>query len=126
MRILHVFDHSLPVQSGYVTRSLGIINSQRARGWDTIHLTTPRQPGPYEAEQSFDDLKFHRTPPVKSNRPVLREALEMRATVRSLWHLAARAHPDVLHAHSPVLNAIPAMIVGRMLGIPVVYEIRAF
>jgi glycogen(starch) synthase len=32
----------------------------------------------------------------------------------------------VIHAHSPVLNAVPAIRVGRALGIPVVYEIRAF
>src|SRR5574338_53758 len=40
--------------------------------------------------------------------------------------LARELRPDVLHAHSPVLNAIPAIRVGRKLGIPVVYEIRAF
>ena len=33
--------------------------------------------------------------------------------------------PHILHAHSPVLNAIPALRVGRRLGIPVVYEVRA-
>ena len=33
---------------------------------------------------------------------------------------------DVLHAHSPVLNALPALRVGARLGIPVVYEVRAF
>ena len=32
----------------------------------------------------------------------------------------------MLHAHSPVLNALPALRVGRRLGIPVVYEVRAF
>jgi PEP-CTERM/exosortase A-associated glycosyltransferase len=32
----------------------------------------------------------------------------------------------LLHAHSPVLNAIPAIRAGRKLGLPVVYEIRAF
>ena len=32
----------------------------------------------------------------------------------------------MLHAHSPVLNAIPALRVGRRLGLPVVYEVRAF
>jgi PEP-CTERM/exosortase A-associated glycosyltransferase len=31
----------------------------------------------------------------------------------------------VIHAHSPVLNAIPALHVGAHLGIPVVYEVRA-
>jgi PEP-CTERM/exosortase A-associated glycosyltransferase len=34
--------------------------------------------------------------------------------------------PDVLHVHSPILNAVPALWVGRKLGIPVIYEIRAF
>ena len=29
MRILHILDHSLPLQSGYVFRTLGIINQQR-------------------------------------------------------------------------------------------------
>lgn len=126
MRILHVFDHSLPVQSGYVTRSLGIIKSQRARGWETIHLTTPRQPGPHESEQVFDDLTFHRTAPVKFRVPVVREMLEMGTTVRALSNLVKKKRPDILHAHSPVLNAIPAIIVGRSGGIPVVYEVRAF
>jgi PEP-CTERM/exosortase A-associated glycosyltransferase len=39
---------------------------------------------------------------------------------------AKSVKPDILHAHSPVLNAIAALRVGRKLGIPVVYEIRAF
>ncbi|TMG75742.1 MAG: glycosyltransferase, exosortase A system-associated, partial [Betaproteobacteria bacterium] len=39
--------------------------------------------------------------------------------------VARRRRPDVLHAHSPVLNAIPALRVGRRLGIPVLYELRA-
>ena len=34
--------------------------------------------------------------------------------------------PDLIHAHSPILNAIPAIRSGRRLGIPIVYEIRAF
>jgi glycosyltransferase involved in cell wall biosynthesis len=39
----------------------------------------------------------------------------------------ARAwRPDVLHAHSPALCGLAAVRAGRRLGIPVVYEIRAF
>ncbi len=33
---------------------------------------------------------------------------------------------DLLHAHSPVLDALAALRVGKRLGIPVIYEIRAF
>ena len=36
-----------------------------------------------------------------------------------------RIRPHILHAHSPVLNAIPALRVGRRLNMPVVYEMRA-
>jgi len=50
---------------------------------------------------------------------------EMIATTRRLRALAGEFKPDVLHAHSPVLNAFPALWVGRRLGIPVVYEVRA-
>jgi PEP-CTERM/exosortase A-associated glycosyltransferase len=34
--------------------------------------------------------------------------------------------PHIIHAHSPVLNAIPTLRVGKELGVPVVYEVRAF
>ncbi|MGC5215814.1 glycosyltransferase, partial [Klebsiella pneumoniae] len=34
--------------------------------------------------------------------------------------------PDILHAHSPVLDAIAALRVARARRLPLVYEIRAF
>ena len=39
---------------------------------------------------------------------------------------ARRESARVIHAHSPVLNGLPALWAGRRLGIPVVYEARAF
>jgi len=50
---------------------------------------------------------------------------EMRATARRIEELIDRFKPDVLHAHSPVLNALPALWVGRRRSLPVVYEVRA-
>jgi hypothetical protein len=58
--------------------------------------------------------------------PGLGEMALMRRIERRLAEVAAAVRPQVLHAHSPVLNAIPALRVGRKLGIPVVYEVRAF
>jgi PEP-CTERM/exosortase A-associated glycosyltransferase len=46
--------------------------------------------------------------------------------VRRLHQIAKASRPHILHAHSPSLNAIAALRVGQALGIPVVYEIRAF
>ena len=44
------------------------------------------------------------------------------ACIREIVH---KEHIQVLHAHSPILNAIPALWVGYRVGIPVVYEVRA-
>jgi PEP-CTERM/exosortase A-associated glycosyltransferase len=75
-----------------------------------------------------DGWQFYRTLAsggVLKNVPALREIKLMSDTARRLEELARQLRPDILHAHSPVLNAIPAMRVGRRLGIPVVYEVRA-
>ncbi len=50
----------------------------------------------------------------------------MRQIEARLEQVARQVQPHILHAHSPVLDAIPALRVGRRLGLPVVYEVRAF
>lgn len=126
MRILHVFDHSLPLHSGYTFRSAAILREQRARGWETFHLTSPKQ-GATEAEvETADGLEFHRTPPVPGGSGLIGLLAQMKATEARLEQLARSLRPDIIHAHSPVLNAIPALRVGQRLGIPSAYEVRAF
>jgi PEP-CTERM/exosortase A-associated glycosyltransferase len=129
VHILHILDHSLPLHSGYVFRTVALLRQQRALGWHTVHVTTPRQgdcPVPLEEHDGFD---FHRTrmsPSVLDRVPGMRVAREMIRTERRIEGLVQRLRPDVLHAHSPVLNVLPALRVGRRHGIPVVYEVRAF
>ena len=60
-RILHVFDHSIPLQSGYTFRSRAILREQRRLGWETVHLTGPKQGARVPSEESVDGLDFHRT-----------------------------------------------------------------
>ena len=50
----------------------------------------------------------------------------MRRLEARVMDQARRLRPHIIHVHSPVLNAIPALRVGRKLGIPVAYEVRAF
>lgn len=127
MRILHVLDHSLPLHSGYAFRTVAILREQRALGWDTLQLTTPRQQG----GSDFDDVdgwRFFRTPLPRSSLdrvPGANYLREMAATSRRLDHLIATFRPDVLHAHSPVLDVLPALRAGRRHTLPVVYELRA-
>jgi glycogen(starch) synthase len=128
MRILHVLDHSLPAQSGYVYRTLGILREQAALGWQTLQLTTPKQPVAHGLEETVDGWAFQRTPggPSLPGMPrFLRECAGILATRRRLRALAEDWQPDILHAHSPVSNALAAMLVARQLNIPLVYEVRA-
>lgn len=126
MRILHILDHSLPLHSGYTFRTAAILREQRALGWETFHLTSPKQ-GQVAAEfEDVDGLRFYRTDVPPTGPPILNELRQIKATETCLEQLARELRPDILHAHSPVLNAIPALRVGKRLGIPVVYEIRAF
>jgi PEP-CTERM/exosortase A-associated glycosyltransferase len=128
MRILHVLDHSPPVQSGYVYRTLAILREQVEVGWQVLSLTTPKQPTGAALREVIDGFEFVRTRNRLDRRRLPKIASEwaiVRATTRRLEEIAREWRPSVLHAHSPVLNALAALSVGRRLGVPVVYEIRA-
>ncbi len=128
MRILHVFDHSLPLQSGYVFRSLGILSAQRGFGWETVQVVGPRHNTWTGAEETVDGWTFHRTrrpDRVLSRVPVGREVMEMRALQTRLGEVIASTRPDIVHAHSPVLVGWPALRAARRAGLPFVYEVRA-
>jgi PEP-CTERM/exosortase A-associated glycosyltransferase len=126
--VLHIFDHSLPLHSGYSFRSMALLREQRRRGWHTAHLTTPKHTLPGAACETIDGFLFYRTPPLRHlrNVPVLAEMSLIRAVARRIEAVAATERPDLLHAHSPVLNALAALWAGRRLSLPVVYEVRAF
>ena len=128
MRILHVLDHSLPLHSGYAFRTAAILREQRALGWETIHVTTPRVQGSAENTEEAEGLLFHRTvrkEGLASHIPGGGYANEMAATAARIDGLVAQFRPDIIHAHSPVLTALPALWVGRRHRLPVVYEVRA-
>ena len=121
MKILHVLDHSIPLHSGYSFRTLSILREQRMLGWETVHLTTPKQ-GPTKIEsEDTDGLTFYRTPSEKG----VGLLAQMRLTARRLRELIQQTQPDIIHAHSPVLNALPSLWDGWRLDLPVVYEMRA-
>ena len=128
MRILHILDHSLPLQSGYVYRTLGIVTQQRAMGWEPLLLTSGKHYAPGPARERIGDWEFRRTPRptgLAARLPWLRELRIVGDLERQLDDVIGEMRPQILHAHSPVLNAMSALRAGRRHAIPVVYEVRA-
>lgn len=125
-RILHVLDHSLPAHSGYTFRTRALMKAQVAKGWEVAGVTGVRHPEPGPDGETVDGLTFYRTPPIAPAPPPIREWREIGALAKRVEALAREWKPDVLHAHSPVLDGLAALRVGKRLGIPVIYEIRAF
>jgi PEP-CTERM/exosortase A-associated glycosyltransferase len=129
MRVLHILDHSIPLHSGYTFRTAAILREQRALGWETFHLTSPKHTASGPDEENVDGLHFFRThwqPFGIAKLPAIGEWFLMKALEVRLEEIVAKVRPDIVHAHSPVLNALPAIRVARRHGIPIVYEIRAF
>jgi len=125
-RILHVLDHSLPMHSGYAFRTRAILKAQIAAGNEVRGITGMRHTAEGPAIDLQDSLIFHRTAGTASGPTGMRELREISALTDAIIALAQTWRPDVLHAHSPALCGLAAARAGKKLGIPVVYEIRAF
>lgn len=131
-RILHVLDHSLPLHSGYSFRTRAILTAQHRAGLEVRGVTSVRHQASLpagshvEAVEQHDGLTFHRTMEPVSGPPGLREWRDIAALARATEATAAIWKPDILHAHSPALDGLAAIRAGRRLGLPVLYEIRAF
>ncbi|HVI99776.1 MAG TPA: TIGR04063 family PEP-CTERM/XrtA system glycosyltransferase [Sphingomonas sp.] len=126
MRILHVLDHGLPLQSGYTFRTRAILKAEEAKGWAVAAVTGPRHDVAPAAREQVDGLDFFRTtPPPRAPSPI-GEWREIAAFAARIEAAIEDFRPDVLHAHSPVLDALAALRVARRRGLPVLYEIRAF
>lgn len=124
--MLHVLDHSLPLHSGYTFRTRAILKAQAADGIDLCAITGMRHSAEGPAVEEIDGLTFHRTVGVASGPPAVREWREVGALAQAIVRLGREWRPQVLHAHSPALCGLAAARAARTLGIPLVYEIRAF
>ncbi len=129
MKILHVFDHSIPIQDGYATRSRCILKQQQAFGWQTSHLTGPKQ-GQYKDDvETVSGIKFYRTKAgetILHRLPIVQQLGTISDIYKRLLTVIDTEKPQIIHAHSPALNGVAAALASKKTGIPFVYEIRAF
>jgi PEP-CTERM/exosortase A-associated glycosyltransferase len=126
MRILHVLDRSLPIVAGYTTRTAAIVGQEAALGLEPVALTGARQGA--SAGGVIEGVPHLRTlaPALAARAPMIGLAAEMFALGRRIVAVHREAPVDLVHAHSPILCGLPALAAARRLGLPTVYEIRAF
>jgi hypothetical protein len=60
-RVLHILDHSLPLQSGYTFRTRAILKAQQADGLEVRAVTGLRHKADGPDVEETDGLTFHRT-----------------------------------------------------------------
>lgn len=129
MRVLHVFDHSIPLHSGYTFRSFQILSEQRKLGIETLHVTRIKHTAPYQDKEEVEGLEFYRTKPgspLLNKLPIVNQWNVVRTLAMRIEEIVKTEEVDIIHAHSPVLNGLAALKVGKKYNIPVHYEIRAF
>ena len=131
LKVLHVLDHSLPLQAGYSFRTASILHAQREQGLDPVAVTSPKHEEswkkPTPPVETIEGVRYYRSGPVPSSSIPLRSELAIMGSLeRRILDVARTERVDLIHAHSPILCALPALRAGRALGLPVVYEVRAF
>ena len=114
-------------------RSSSILKFQGRAGIHPIALTSPRHGTAPMVPTVIDEIEYHRSEPAAVDRdrcrgilPFLREKPQMQYMEGRICEMARQQKSHIIHAHSPSLNGIPAYRAARRLGIPVVYEVRAF
>ncbi|MFM5917443.1 MAG: TIGR04063 family PEP-CTERM/XrtA system glycosyltransferase [Novosphingobium sp.] len=125
-KVLHVLDHSLPLHSGYTFRTRAILKAQQAAGIEVRGITGLRHLADGPDVEVADGIQFHRTRGSAGGPAGLREWREIQLLADAIVALAQDWRPDIVHAHSPALCGKAAAIAAKRLGLPLVYEIRAF
>jgi len=128
--LLYVAASALPYHtSGYTTRTHEIIRAMGLAGGRVHALTRPGYPfdrvdrlrDVAGDETQVGDVCYRHVAGPTNNRPVLLYAMQA-ARVVAQW--AKQYRVSVIHAASNHVNALPALLAARQLGIPFQYEMR--
>jgi glycosyltransferase involved in cell wall biosynthesis len=130
LKIGYVAASTLPYHvSGYTTRTHAIMRAFTMIGADVVAFTRPGYPWdrsdrfctPDQHETIVDRVRYHHLRHPSNRWPVLFYTHWAASTLTQ----SAHAHQvDVMHAASNHVNALPALLAARRLGIPFYYEMR--
>lgn len=128
--LLYVAASVLPYHTnGYTTRTHEVVCALNKAGARVHVLTRPGYPwdrkdrlcDPVSEETTVGDMCYRHAQAPANNRPVLQYALQ---AARVVAESAVRHRVAVIHAASNHVNALPALLAARQLGIPFQYEMR--
>jgi glycosyltransferase involved in cell wall biosynthesis len=128
--LLYVAASALPYHtSGYTTRTHEVVCALRDLEPNVHVMTRPGYPWDRKDRASdaqsletwIDGIRYQHAKGPANNRPVLHYALQAAKVVAEE---AARHRVAVIHAASNHVNALPALLAARQLGIPFQYEMR--
>jgi PEP-CTERM/exosortase A-associated glycosyltransferase len=135
-RVLHILDHSQPLLSGYSVRSHSLLTAQQRIGFAPRVVTGPLHEleDAGGTETTIEGISYRRTPlprglarhALEQRFPIAREMAVVRLLRQRILELLEEQPTDVIHAHSPSLCGLAAVQAGKLCGVPVVYEVRAF
>lgn len=129
-RMLYVPASCLPYHvSGYTTRTHEVIRALRDGGADVRVLTRPGYPwdrsdrcSDTDADRTrVDDVEYRHLRKPRNNWPVV---LYAPWAAKAVAKVAIAECVSVIHAASNHVNALPALLAARNLGIPFQYEMR--
>ncbi|WZB74638.1 glycosyltransferase family 4 protein [Achromobacter insuavis] len=128
--MLYVAASALPYHtSGYTTRTHEVIRALRSAGADVHAVTRPGYPWDRRdrlqqasgTETLVGDVRYQHIERPANSIPALSYALR---AAPILADIAVRQRVAVIHAASNHVNALPALLAARSLGIPFQYEMR--
>ncbi|MBN3852501.1 glycosyltransferase [Paraburkholderia sp. Ac-20340] len=128
--LLYVAASALPYHtSGYTTRTHEVVRAMAAAGARVHTLTRPGYPfdridrlcDAAGAQTQVGDVRYLHAAGPANNRPVVMYAMQ---AAHVIAHWAKQHRVAVIHAASNHVNALPALLAARQLGIPFQYEMR--
>ncbi|MDR1661115.1 MAG: glycosyltransferase [Azoarcus sp.] len=133
-RVLNILAFSLPYTSvGYATRSHGLALGIKNAGWEIRPYSRPGFPHDFKLElegrslpeeDEIDGIVYRRI--FDSGRKKSSETEYMHASIGHYERIIRQEEPEIVHAASNYVTALPALIAARRLGVPFVYEVRGF
>jgi len=130
IKVYHILDHFIPEYSGYTFRTRYILKNQREHGIKPIGIISPLYTEGLKCKEIIDEIEFNRSifnhKAIKHNIPFLKQYQTVEFFKKDICRFLKDKPRGIIHAHSPVLNALASLSVARKLAMPFVYEVRAF